>query len=366
MSSKITAKKTLNSNTIIDTNNEISEESYSRLVKMDFYFNGKKLSYEYLTDNLFQIVYDALKKSLGRNYNLEKYDLIYKLEKITFNEETLISDIISYDDKNPSFILRRKPEFVVPVNYKNLTVSIENFPSFMDLSEQINKFLAKFKIEIDFDVNYIDNCCKITFVKSEIAFSFINFMTKLKFSNNYYKHMKINLHYKYIQNYNHNKNKSFIFHSYLNNKNKNDKQYFNKYNKSMLFKKMHKKNLLNYLDNNKSIHFNDRYFNSLFSSNKNYNTINYNLENETIESENSNSNINSQYEKEIINFRPKRNSNINKQSKRIKLNLPKLKIDNNNSFNTVEYDSTNTKKRYFRFRTGQISEKFNQKENVKY
>ena len=57
MSSKIAAKKTLNSNTIIDTNNEISEESYSRLVKMDFYFNGKKLSYEYLTDNLFQIVW---------------------------------------------------------------------------------------------------------------------------------------------------------------------------------------------------------------------------------------------------------------------------------------------------------------------
>ena len=54
MSSKIAAKKTLNSNTIIDTNNEISEESYSRLVKMDFYFNGKKLSYEYLTDNFFQ------------------------------------------------------------------------------------------------------------------------------------------------------------------------------------------------------------------------------------------------------------------------------------------------------------------------
>ena len=291
MSSKITAKKTLNSNTILDTNNEISEESYSRLVKMDFYFNGKKLSYEYLTDNFFQNVYDALKKSLGRNYNLEKYDIIYKLEKITFNEETLISDIISYNDKNPSFILRKKPEFVVPVNYKNLTVSIENFPSFMDLSEQINKFLAKFKIEIDFDVNYIDNCCKITFVKSEIAFSFINFMTKLKFNNNYYKHMKINLHYKYIQNNNHNKNKSFIFHSYLNNK--------NKYNKSLLIKKVHKRNLLNYLDNNKSIHFNDRYFNSLFSNNKNYNTINYNLENETIESENSNYN-NSQYEKEII------------------------------------------------------------------
>lgn len=357
MSSKIAAKKTLNSNTIFDTNNEISEESYSRLVKMDFYFNGKKLSYEYLTDNFFQNVYDALKKSLGRNYNLEKYDLIYKLEKITFNEETLISDIISYNDKNPSFILRKKPEFVVPVNYKNLTVSIENFPSFMDLSEQINKFLAKFKIEIDFDVNYIDNCCKITFVESEIAFSFINFMTKLKFNNNYYKHMKINLHYKYIQNNNHNKNKSFIFHSYLNNK--------NKYNKSLLIKKVHKRNLLNYLDNNKSIHFNDRYFNSLFSNNKNYNTINYNLENETIESENSNYN-NSQYEKEIINFHSKINTNINKPSKRIKLNLPKLNIDNNNSFNTVEYDLTNKKKRYFRFRTGQISEKFNQKENVKY
>ena len=227
----------------------------------------------------------------------------------------------------------------------------------MDLSEQINKFLAKFKIEIDFDVNYIDNCCKITFVKSEIAFSFINFMTKLKFNNNYYKHMKINLHYKYIQNNNHNKNKSFIFHSYLNNK--------NKYNKSLLIKKVHKRNLLNYLDNNKSIHFNDRYFNSLFSNNKNYNTINYNLENETIESENSNYN-NSQYEKEVINFNSKINTNINKPSKRIKLNLPKLNIDNNNSFNTVEYDSTNKKKRYFRFRTGQISEKFNQKENVKY
>ena len=134
----------------------------------------------------------------------------------------------------------------------------------------------------------------------------------------------------------------------------------------MIVKKVKKKNLLYYLDNNKSIHFNDRYFNSLFSSNKNYNTINYNLENETIESENSNSNINSQYEKEIINFHPKRNSNISKPSNHIYLHLPKLNFDNNNSFNTVEYDLRNKKKRYFRFRTGQISEKFYQKENVKY
>ena len=365
MNSKINAKKTLNSNTIFDTKNEISEESYSSLVKMNFYFNGKKLSFEYLTDNLFQNVYEELKKNLGENYDLEKYDLIYKLEKISFNEETLISDIISYDDKNPSFILRKKPEFVVPVNYKNLTVSIENFPSFMDLSEQINKFLALFKIEIDFDVNYINNCCKITFVKSEIAFSFITFMTKLKFSNHYYKHMKINLHYKYFQNY-HNKNKSSIFHNYFFNQNINDKFNYKKCNKSMIVKKVKKKNLLYYLDNNKSIHFNDRYFNSLFSNNKNSNILNYNFENETLESENSNYNNNSQEEKEIINFHSKRNSNISKPSNHIYLHLPKLNFDNNNSFNTVEYDLRNKKKRYFRFRTGKISEKFYSKENVNY
>ena len=363
MSSKITAIKTLNSNTIFDANNEISEESYSSLVKMNFYFNGKKLTFEYLTDNLFQNVYEELRKNLGENYNLEKYDLIYKLEKISFNEETLISDIIAYDDKNPSFILRKKPEFVVPVNYKNLTVSIENFPSFMDLSEQINKFMALFKIEIDFDVNYINNCCKITFVKSEIAFSFITFMMKLKFSNNYYKHLKINLHYKYFQSY-HNKNKSDIFHSYFFKQNNNDKVYSNKYKKSMLMKKVKKKNLLYYLDNNKSNHFNDRYFNSLFFSNKNSNT--YNLENETLQSENSNNNNNSQEEKEIINFHSKRNSNISKPSKHIYLNLPKLNFDNNISFNSVEYDSKNKKKRYFRFRTGKISEKFYNSESVNY
>jgi hypothetical protein len=378
MTSRISEKKTLNSknsNTLnLETNYEISEESYIHLVKLDFYFNGKKISFELSTDNHFQDIYDELKKKLEKNLNLDKYDIIYKLQKISFDEETLISDIVSYEDKNPSFILRKKPQFTVPISYKHLTVSIENFPSFMDLSEQINKFLSNFEIDIDFDVNYFDNCCKITFVKSEIAFSFINYMTKIKFNNNYYKHVKINLHYKFVNNnkeYNKkSRNKSYIFHNYVFNL-KNDKKYINEYNNKSLFinkrnKNKNKNNLLKYLDNTKSIHFNDRYYNSLFTTNKNYNTINTNLDNEINESEDLNFSI--QQEKEIYNFHSKRNSKISKPSKKLLLNLPKINLDTS-SINTVEYDLNNSKKekkRYFRFRTGKISDKFSYKDSVQY
>ena len=66
----------------------------------------------------------------------------------------------------------------------------------MDLSEQINKFIKSQKDEeINYDINYKDNSCSILFSSQEISFSFVAFMTNIKFTNKYYRKLKIDIKY---------------------------------------------------------------------------------------------------------------------------------------------------------------------------
>ena len=53
----------------------------------------------------------------------------------------------------------------------------------MDLAEQMNNFFDSQKEDTDFTVNYKDNCCSIIFREPEKAFTFITFLTQLKFKN---------------------------------------------------------------------------------------------------------------------------------------------------------------------------------------
>ena len=77
----------------------------------------------------------------------------------------------------------------------------------MDLAEQMNNFFDSQKEDTDFTVNYKDNCCSIIFREPEKAFTFITFLTQLKFTNQIYKKMKIDIKYK-IKDYNNIKNSS--------------------------------------------------------------------------------------------------------------------------------------------------------------
>ena len=100
----------------------------------------------------------------------------------------------------------------------------------MDLSEQINIFINKHNNEeIKYDIKYKNNCCNIIFLSREISFSFVSFMTNLKFNNKFYRKLRININYLNALNM---KNK------YLNN--------------SLIIKTSDNNDLLNSIQNNRS------------------------------------------------------------------------------------------------------------------
>lgn len=65
----------------------------------------------------------------------------------------------------------------------------------MDLSEQMKIFCSQSKTEIDFHLDYKHNWCKVSFSDAESAFSFVSFITHVKWTNKLYHRIKINMSY---------------------------------------------------------------------------------------------------------------------------------------------------------------------------
>lgn len=74
-------------------------------------------------------------------------------------------------------------------------VILESFPSFLDISEQMKVFCNQSKTEIDFHLDYRNNWCKVSFSNAESAFSFVAFITNVKWTNKLYQKLKINMSY---------------------------------------------------------------------------------------------------------------------------------------------------------------------------
>ena len=188
-----------NNNKIRKQQSQNSNSNYSNdnIFKLNIFYNGKKLEMNIEKNKEFYLFYEQLRfMLLQKNINIKCYDILYKNEIIASDEELPLSEIIHYKDNNPSFNLRKKKAFIP--SKKDCYILIEKFPSFMDLSQQINNFINYYNEEIVFNVDYKDNSCKITFKNVEISFSFIQFLTKLKFKNKLYKNLKVRLKYNYF------------------------------------------------------------------------------------------------------------------------------------------------------------------------
>ena len=137
------------------------------------------------------------------------FKILYGLEHLKIDDKRKIYDIISdkksnkpYEKENQIRIIikNKDKDFIENKKIDKIYVSLENIPSFMDLSDQINNFINKYKKEeIKYDIKYKNNCCIIAFISSEISFSFVTFMTNLKFKNKYYRKLIIKIKY---NNYN--------------------------------------------------------------------------------------------------------------------------------------------------------------------
>ena len=202
-----------NNDNLTQSSEPLSEEdsenadSLEDVIEINVFYNGKNIKIAYNKENQFREFYEQLREILENKITLENYDIIYKLNIISPDEDRPISDILLDDDNEPSFILKKKKKFIKPPSYRDTTVLISFFPSFMDLAEQMNNFFDSHKEDTDFTVNYKDNCCSIIFREPEKAFTFITFLTQLKFKNQIYKKMKIDIKYK-IKDYNNKKNAS--------------------------------------------------------------------------------------------------------------------------------------------------------------
>ena len=97
-------------------------------------------------------------------------------------------------------IKAKEKEFLKNKIIEKIYVTLENIPSFMDLSDQINLFINQHKENIDYDIKFKNNCCTIMFTSPEISFSFVTFMTNLKFKNKYYRKLIVKMKYNNINN----------------------------------------------------------------------------------------------------------------------------------------------------------------------
>ena len=107
-----------------------------------------------------------------------------------------INKIVKITDKEVILTLKAIKKEFLNSKMKRIYIQLDNIPSFMDLSEQINKFIKSQKDEeINYDINYKDNSCSILFSSQEISFSFVAYMTDIKFNNKYYRKLKIDIKY---------------------------------------------------------------------------------------------------------------------------------------------------------------------------
>jgi len=203
----------------------ITNKTYNDTESSDFF---DKLKEEFLNDNITIIIYSGTKRECIE-YNVNKtisdlinylkeykylskddieknsFKILYGLEELKVTDERKLYRIVydnkinkSSGDEDKITIIKKtkEKEFIKNKNVEKINISLENIPSFMDLSEQINIFINKHnKEEIKYDIKFKNNCCNITFLSREISFSFVSFMTNLKFNNKFYRKLRININY---------------------------------------------------------------------------------------------------------------------------------------------------------------------------
>jgi hypothetical protein len=221
-----------------------------------------------------------LKKKYFKSGFEENYKIFYDQEEVPMNDKRKIKTIVDDNKSEIKFMLKAKKEAFINSKIKKIYIELENIPSFMDLSNQINNFLNCQKdYGINFDIIFKDNYCRILFSSSETAFSFVSYMTNIKFSNKFYRKLKIDIKYNALENTNIYKSNRFLSPSMseeiIINKSKNSKDLNLNEGKGLSIsnsytniKKRYKLNLKNRFKNNTESNYNkyNDYFEDNFKS----------------------------------------------------------------------------------------------------
>lgn len=188
---------------------------FEKIVDILVYSGKEKTTVSFYENKTIQELVEYLYDNNFLSQEKNDFKIIYGLEELKPNDSRLISEIISDNEEKQIRIIikneEKKKDYIPNKKIEKIYVSLENIPSFMDLSDQINIFINKHqKEEVKYDIKYRNNCCNIMFLAPEISFSFVTFMTNLKFTNKYYRKIIIKIKYNNIKNNNYHLNQNLL------------------------------------------------------------------------------------------------------------------------------------------------------------
>ena len=188
-----------------------SQEDENPDISIIIYYDGRKIATKFNRHKTFSEFTKFLKKKYFKSGFEENYKIFYDQQEVPMNDKRKIKKIVDSDRSEIKFMLKAKKEAFINSKLKKIYIELENIPSFMDLSEQINNFLNCQKdYGINFDIIYKDNYCRILFSSSETAFSFVSYMTNIKFTNKFYRKLKIDIKYNALEDTNIYKSNRFL------------------------------------------------------------------------------------------------------------------------------------------------------------
>ena len=181
-----------------ENSSEVDENPELNIV---IYYDGRKISTKFNRHKTFAEFTKFLQKKYFKIGFEKNYKIFYEQEEIPMNDKRKIKNIVGEDKHDIKFMLKAKNQNFINARMKKVYIELENIPSFMDLSDQINNFLnLQNDFGINFDIKYKDNCCRILFSSTETAFSFVSYITSIKFSNKFYRKLKIDIKYNSLEN----------------------------------------------------------------------------------------------------------------------------------------------------------------------
>ena len=178
---------------------EHSSEEEDDTTPIKIYYKEKIATININLAEPFSELIEQIKKKFKIEKFEEKFEIFFDKKEIALTDGRTISEIIGNQDHHEYLLFELREKFVKNLDVKDkLYIELENVPSFMDLTEQITEFIENQNKEVDYELNYRNNIYKLLFSSNQIGFSFISFMSNLKFSNKYYRKLKINIHFKTV------------------------------------------------------------------------------------------------------------------------------------------------------------------------
>lgn len=180
-----------------------SEEEEEKEQPIKLYYKEKIATFYMKINEPFSNFISIIKEKFRIENFEKKFKIFYNQKEIPLTDGRLMFEIINNveeEEQEEDIIFELREKIIKNIRYKDkLYIELENVPSFMDLTTQISYFISLQNKEVDYELNYNNNIYNLLFSSNQIGFSFVSFMTNLKFTNKYYRKLKIDIHYNTIE-----------------------------------------------------------------------------------------------------------------------------------------------------------------------